>query len=161
MAAPSRKLTATMSKGFLERVSAEPMRLPMGVMLVSAPSVKRPMPTMRSSAPSKNETMSPAGTGEMVRHSTSTMMRMGRTERAALRISARMWEVVLNKRMRKQLLSGKIMAAGSHFHTNNTITWFCGQGNRAGEKNCSAAHLAARRSIRYNIGKRIEGRRGR
>ena len=76
---PSRKPTPMMRKSFWLRVSMEPTRSPMGVMLISAPRVKNMMPTMIMAAPSRKQSRMLGETGAMLKQSTSTMAAMGRT----------------------------------------------------------------------------------
>ena len=54
--------------------------LPIGVIAVSAPRVKNAMPTINSTAPIKKETSILLGIGATVKHSSSTMMVIGRTD---------------------------------------------------------------------------------
>ena len=68
-----------MRKSFWLRVSMEPTRSPMGVMLISAPRVKNMMPTMIMAAPSRKQSRMLGETGAMLKQSTSTMAAMGRT----------------------------------------------------------------------------------
>ena len=77
---PSRKPTPMMRKRFWLRVSMEPTRSPMGVMLISAPKVKNMMPTMIMAAPSRKQSRMLGETGAMLKQSTSTMAAMGRTQ---------------------------------------------------------------------------------
>ena len=79
MRKPSRKPTPMMRKRFWLRVSMEPTRSPMGVMLISAPRVKNMMPTMIMAAPSRKQSRMLGETGAMLKQSTSTMAAMGRT----------------------------------------------------------------------------------
>ena len=60
---PSRKPTPMMRKRFWLRVSMEPTRSPMGVMLISAPRVKNMMPTMIMAAPSRKQSRMLGETG--------------------------------------------------------------------------------------------------
>ena len=68
-----------MRKRFWLRVSMEPTRSPMGVMLISAPRVKNMMPTMIMAAPSRKQSRMLGETGAMLKQSTSMMAAMGRT----------------------------------------------------------------------------------
>ena len=82
---PIKKLTATTTQSFRDRVIWTPTRSPMGVMAISAPRVKRPMPAISRTAPIKKASSVSVGTGEMVKHSASTMAVMGSTEARASR----------------------------------------------------------------------------
>ena len=77
---PSKKLTNTISQTFLDLVMQLPTFVPIGVIAVSAPKVKNAMPTISSTAPIKKETSILLGIGATVKHSSSTMMVIGRTD---------------------------------------------------------------------------------
>ena len=82
---PIKKLTDTTTHSFRDRVIWAPTRSPMGVMAISAPSVKSPMPRINSTAPIKKASSVSAGTGEIVKLSTTTMAVIGSTEAKASR----------------------------------------------------------------------------
>ena len=79
MIAPSKKEPPITSHSFLDRVSPAPIRSPIGVIASSAPSVKNIIPASSSTAPIKNSVKSPVGSGAIVKHSSSTITRIGAT----------------------------------------------------------------------------------
>ena len=82
MRKPSRKPITMMTPRLRLRVTAEPTRSPMGVMLASAPRVKNIMPTMIMAAPSRKHSRMLGEMGAALKHSASTMPTMGSTARS-------------------------------------------------------------------------------
>ena len=80
MMTPIKKLMATMTHTFLDRVISLPTASPSGIMDISEPRVNNPIPTISSRLPSKNAIMALLEIGVIVKHSTSTMAVMGSTE---------------------------------------------------------------------------------
>ena len=64
---------------FLERVIMEPTRSPIGVMDVSTPTLKSSIPNISSTAPIRKVTKMLGGTGVMVKQSTNTIAKIGKT----------------------------------------------------------------------------------
>ena len=76
---PRIKLRRTISHSFFVWVIQVPTFSPIGVMDISTPSVKNIIPTIRSTAPSRNASRIPGSSGAIVKHSASTIARIGST----------------------------------------------------------------------------------
>ena len=95
MITPIRKLMATMTHTFLERVISLPTASPRGIMDISEPRENSPMPTISRRLPTRKAIMALLDTGVTVKHSSRTMAVMGSTEvrdsHMGLRKMARTW----------------------------------------------------------------------
>ena len=80
MITPIRKLMATMTHTFLERVISLPTASPRGIMDISEPRENSPMPTISRRLPTRKAIMALLDTGVTVKHSSRTMAVMGSTE---------------------------------------------------------------------------------
>ena len=79
MRKPSRKPMTTITPRLRLRVTAEPTRSPMGVMLASAPRVKNIMPSTIMAAPSRKHSRMLGEMGATLKHSTATIPTTGST----------------------------------------------------------------------------------
>lgn len=84
MTKPMMKLTNTTISTFFVLVIIVPVRSPMGVMEISTPTLNKSIPAISSTAPTRNVIRILGGMGAMVKQSSNTMPRMGKT---AFRVS--------------------------------------------------------------------------
>ena len=88
-AKPRMKLTIIISGRERDFVIAVPSFEPIGVIEVSAPRENRPMPTTTKIAPTRKLRNKSVSIGETLKHSSTTMTNIGRTESADSRTFSR------------------------------------------------------------------------